>query len=157
MGRHKQSIDSITLEAIEQAISSIPNSSVVRKLTILSSYSRLKTEEIAKAFRINPRTLFRWISQFKDQGVEGLVDKPKGRKPALLTDEMKRQLVQWIETKKDSDGKEVSWTLDKLRAELERVYSVKISKPALSVNLAKMNIQISELFPRISRQTRENR
>jgi len=97
MGRHKQSIDSITLEAIEQAISSIPNSSVVRKLTILSSYSRLKTEEIAKAFRINPRTLFRWISQFKDQGVEGLVDKPKGRKPALLTDEMKRQLVQWIE------------------------------------------------------------
>ncbi|HON32855.1 MAG TPA: helix-turn-helix domain-containing protein, partial [Candidatus Syntrophosphaera thermopropionivorans] len=110
-----------------------------------------------KAFRINPRTLFRWISQFKDQGVEGLVDKPKGRKPALLTDEMKRQLVQWIETKKDSDGKEVSWTLDKLRAELEKVYSVKISKPALSVNLAKMNIRISELFPRISRQTRENR
>ena len=64
MGRHKQSIDSITLEAIEQAISSIPNSSVVRKLTILSSYSA-QTEEIAKAFRINPRTLFRWISQFK--------------------------------------------------------------------------------------------
>ena len=130
---------------------------MVRKLTILSSYSWLKTEEIAKAYRINPCTLFRWISQFKDQGLEGLVDKPKGRKPALLTDEMKRQLVQWIETKKDSDGKEVSWTLDKLRAELEKVYSVKISKPALSVNLAKMNIRISELFPRISRQTRENR
>jgi hypothetical protein len=28
MGRHKQSIDSSTLEAIEQAISSIPNGAV---------------------------------------------------------------------------------------------------------------------------------
>jgi transposase len=101
---------------------------VVRKLTILSSYSWLKTEEIAKAYRINPCTLFRWISQFKDQGVEGLVDKPKGHKPAFLTYEMKRQLVQWITTQKDSDGKQVSWTLDKVRAEEEIVYSVKISK-----------------------------
>jgi hypothetical protein len=70
---------------------------------------------------------------------------------------MKNQLVQWITTLKESDGKQVSGTLDKLRAELERVYSVKISKSALSVNLAKMNIRLSELFPRISRQTRENR
>lgn len=104
---------------------------MVRKLTILSSYFWLKTEEIAKAFRINPRTLFRWISQFKDQGVEGLVDKPKGHKPAFLTYEMKNQLIQWITTLKESDGNQVSWTLDKLRAELERVYSVKISKFAL--------------------------
>ncbi len=147
MGRHKQSIDSSTLEAIEQAISSIPNGAVVRKLTILSSFSWLKTEEIAKAYRINPRTLFRWISQFKDQGVEGLVDKPKGHKPALLTDEMKSQLVQWITTQTDSDGKQVFWTLDKLRAELERVYAVKISKPALSVNLAKMKIRFKRPRP----------
>jgi hypothetical protein len=58
MGRHKQSIDSITLEAIEQAISSIPNSSVVRKLTILSSYPGSKPKKLRMAFRINPRTLF---------------------------------------------------------------------------------------------------
>ncbi len=101
---------------------------MVRKLIILSIFSWLKTEEIAKAYRINPRTLFRWISQLKDQGVEGLVDKPKGHKPAFLTYEMKSQLVQWITTQKDSDGKQVSWTLDKLRAEEEIVYSVKISK-----------------------------
>ncbi len=54
MGRHKHSINSITLEAIEQAILSIPNGAVVRKLTILSSFPWLKTEEIAKAYRINP-------------------------------------------------------------------------------------------------------
>lgn len=147
MGRHKQSIDSSTLEAIEQAISSIPNGAVVKKLTILSSFSWLKTEEIAKAYRINPRTLFRWINQFKEQGVEGLVDNPKGHKPALLTDEIKGQLVQWITTQKDSDGNQVFWTLDKLRAELERVYSVKISKPAMSVNLAKMKIRFKRPRP----------
>jgi transposase len=35
----------------------------------------------------------------------------------------------------------------KLRAELERVYAVKISKPALSVNLAKMKIRFKRPRP----------
>jgi len=37
------------LEAIEQAIPALPNSTVVKKLNILSSFSWLKAEELAKA------------------------------------------------------------------------------------------------------------
>jgi len=147
MGRPKHSIDASTLEAIEHAISTLPNGDVVKKLTILSSFSWLKTEEIAKAYRINPRTLFRWINQFKEHGVVGLIDHPKGHKPALLTDEMKSQIVQWITTQKDSEGHPAFWTLDRLRGELEKVYSVKISKPAMSVNLAKMKIKFKRPRP----------
>jgi len=147
MGRHKQSIDASTLESIEQAISALPNGAVVKKLTILSSFTWLKTEEIAKAYRINPRTLFRWINQFKESGVEGLVDNPKGHKPAILTDEMKSRIVEWITTQKDNDGNQVFWTLDRLRKELERVYNVKISKPAMSVNLAKMKVRYKRPRP----------
>ena len=141
MGRPKRSIDASTLESIEQAIMALPNGPVARKLTILSSFSWLKTDEIAKAYRINPRTLFRWIKQFKEHGVEGLVDRPKGHKPAILNAEMKSSIVEWITTQKDNDGKPVFWTLDRLRGELERVYGVKISKPAMSVNLAKIKIR----------------
>ncbi|MCK9557679.1 MAG: helix-turn-helix domain-containing protein [Candidatus Cloacimonetes bacterium] len=147
MGRQKHSIDASTLAAIEQAISVLPNGDVVKKLTILSSFSWLKTEEIAKAYRINPRTLFRWINQFKEHGVEGLIDHPKGHKPALLSDEMKSQVVQWITTQKDNEGNPVFWTLDRLRGELERAYGVKISKPAMSVNLAKMKIRFKRPRP----------
>ncbi|MDP2172530.1 MAG: helix-turn-helix domain-containing protein [Candidatus Cloacimonadaceae bacterium] len=147
MGRPKQSLDSCTLEAIEQSISALHNGAVVRKLTILSSYAWLTTEEISRAHRINPRTLFRWIKQFKEHGIEGLVDNPKGHKPAILTDEMKSQIVQWITTQKDNDGNTVFWTLDKLRGELERVYGVKISKPALSVNLSNMKLRYKRPRP----------
>jgi transposase len=147
MGRHKQSIDAGTLESIEKAISALPNGSVARKLTILSSFSWLKTEEIARAYRINPRTLFRWIKQFKEHGVEGLVDRPKGHKPALLTDEMKAQIEQWITGQKDNESKPILWTLDRLRGELERVFGVEISKPAMSVNLAKMKISFKRPRP----------
>ena len=147
MGRHKQSIGADTLEAIEHAISSIPNGNVVRKLTILSSFTWLKTEEIAKAYRINPRTLFRWINQFKEYGVEGLIDSPKGHKPAILTEEAKERMVKWISTQKDDNGKLVFWTLDRLRGELESVFSLKISKSALSVNLAKMKIHFKRPRP----------
>lgn len=147
MGRHKKSIDASTLESIEQAILAIPNGSVVRKLTILSSFSYLKTDEIAKVYRINPRTLFRWIKQFKENGVEGLVDSPKGHKPAILNDEMKSKIVEWVTSQSDNEGNPVSWTLDRLRGELERVYGVKISKPAMSVNLAKMKISFRRPQP----------
>ncbi|GAB1365272.1 hypothetical protein MASR1M36_23200 [Candidatus Cloacimonadaceae bacterium] len=147
MGRHKQSIDASTLESIEQSISSLPNGAVVKKLTILSSFSWLKTEDIAKAYRINPRTLFRWISQYKEFGVEGLVDNPKGHRHAILTEEMKSRIVEWITTQKDNDGNPMFWTLDKLRKELERVYDVRISKPAMSVNLAKMKIHYKRPRP----------
>ena len=37
-----------TLDAIEQAIPDLPNSSVVKKLNILSIFSSLKTEELDK-------------------------------------------------------------------------------------------------------------
>ncbi|MDD2331024.1 MAG: helix-turn-helix domain-containing protein [Candidatus Cloacimonetes bacterium] len=141
MARHKASIDSGTLELIEQAISALPNGSVVRKLTIISSFSWLKTEEIAKAYRVNPRTLFRWIKQFKESGVEGLVDNPKGHKPAILTDEMKSSILEWVTTQKDSEGNTVFWTLDKLSAELEKVYNVKVSRPTMSKSLAKIKLR----------------
>lgn len=147
MGRPKQSIDASTLESIEQAIMALPNGPVARKLTILSSFSWLKTDEIAKAYRINPRTLFRWIKQFKEHGVEGLVDRPKGHKPAILNEEMKSRIVEWITTPKDNEGEPVLWTLDRLRGELEKVYGVKISKPAISVNLAKMKIRFRRPRP----------
>lgn len=147
MGRPKQSINADTLESIEKAISSLPNGAVVRKLTILSSFSWLKTEEIARAYRINPRTLFRWIKQFNEHGVEGLVDRPKGHRPALLTDEMKAQIEQWITGQKDNEGNPVLWTLDRLRGELKRVYGIEISKSAMSVNLAKMKISFRRPRP----------
>ena len=147
MGRQKLSIDANTLESIKQAITALPNGSVARKLTILSSFSWLKTEEIARAYRINPRTLFRWINQFKEHGVEGLIDSPKGHKPSILTDEMKSRIVEWITTQKDNKGNPVFWTLDKLRGELEEVYNVKISKPAMSVNLVKMKVRFRRHRP----------
>jgi transposase len=147
MGRHKLSIDASTLESIEHAITALPNGSVARKLTILSSFSWLKTEEIAKAYRINPRTLFRWITQFKELGVEGLVDSPKGHKPAILTDEMKAKIVDWITSQQDNEGNPVFWTLDRLRSEIETVYNVKISKSAMSVNLAKMKVRFKRPRP----------
>lgn len=147
MGRPKHSIDEETLASIEIAIKAIPKGPLARKLTILSSYTWLTTEQIAKAYRINPRTLFRWIQQFKERGVEGLVDNQKGHRQAILNEDMKSDVIKWITTQQDDDGKPVFWTLDKLRSELARVYSVKISKPALSVNLAKMKISLRRPRP----------
>lgn len=147
MGRPKLSINEEMLESIEQAIKTLPNGSLVRKLTILSSYSWLTTDSIAKAYRINPRTLFRWIDQYSKEGVEGLIDNPKGHKHAILNEDMKTKIIQWISNQKDDDGNQVFWTLDKLRAELNRIYSVKLSRPTLSVNLAKMKIHFRRPRP----------
>jgi len=147
MGRPKQSMSASQFESIERDIAAFPNGSVFRKLMILHSFSWLTTEEVSKAHRINPRTLFRWINRYNKYGVKGLIDRPKGHKPAILSDEMKSSIVEWVSTQKDSDGKPTHWTLDRLRGELERVYGVKISKSAMSVNLAKMKISFRRPRP----------
>lgn len=147
MGRQKKSLDVQILEEIELAINNLPNGLVVRKLMIISAFSWMKAEDIARAYRINERTLFRWIEKFKKNGVEGLMNNPKGHRMAILTQPAKKAIVRWITTQSDEDGNEVYWTLEKLQQELERVFEIKISKPALSVNLKKMRIALRRPRP----------
>jgi len=56
-------------------------------------------------------------------------------------------MVLWIAIQKDNEVNPVFWMLDRLRSELARVYGVKLSKPAMFVNLAKMKIRFKRSRP----------
>ncbi len=138
MGRKKSMIDAALVASAEQALANIKDGYVAIRLLAIINYSEDTAKTVSKFFKVDIRTIFRWVKRFKEHGIEGLRDRPKGHKPSILSAEMKSQLKDWIVSMKDSDGNDVVWTLGRMQKELRSRYSVEISKPALSNNLKKL-------------------
>lgn len=147
MGRKKRMVDATLVAAAEQALANIDEGYLAIRLLAIINYSEDTADKISNFVKVDIRTIFRWVKRFKEHGIEGLRDKPKGHKPSILTDEMKIQLKEWIISMKDSEGNDIVWTLGKLQNELHRKYSVKISTPALSNNLKKLQIVLRRPRP----------
>lgn len=141
MGRTKRSVDSSTVLKAEQTLDTIKDGHVVIKLFAIINYSQMTASVVSKIFHIHIRTFFRWVEQFNKYGIDGLRDKKKGHKPALLNEEAKKTLEEWINASQDSLGNQIHWTLKKLQHALADEFSIEISRPTLSVNLKKMEIK----------------
>jgi len=141
MGRTKRSVDTSTVLKAEQTLSTIKDGYVSIKLFAIINYSSMTASTVSQIFHINIRTFFRWVEQFNKYGVEGLRDKQKGHKPALLSEEAKKTMEEWIVTSQDSLGNQVHWTLKKLQQAIASEFGIGISRPTLSVNLKKMEIR----------------
>jgi transposase len=76
-------------------------------------------------------TLWRWIRIFKEQGISGFTDKPKGHNPAKLNADQKHIVYQWIDRGKNAQGEVTHWTLKKLSMEIEEELGVKMTKTPL--------------------------
>jgi len=71
--------------------------------------------------------VWRWAERFRDQGVAGVRDKPKGHNPAKLDSEKRRRVAQWLKAGKNNEGERVHWTPALLVDEVERVFGIKMS------------------------------
>ena len=147
MGRKKSVIDAALVASAEQALADIKDGYVAIRLLAIINYSEDTAKNISNFLKVDIRTLFRWVKKFKEDGIEGLRDSPKGHKPSILTAEMKAQLKDWVISMKDIEGNDLVWTLGKLQKELRRKYSVEISVPALSNNLKKLRIVLRRPRP----------
>ncbi|OGW13324.1 MAG: hypothetical protein A3G93_16270 [Nitrospinae bacterium RIFCSPLOWO2_12_FULL_45_22] len=86
--------------------------------------------------KASARSIFRWVTKFKEGGVEGLRDRPKGHMRSKLTEEQKKHIEQWIVSGKNARGETVPWTLKKLKKELENEFGINIGTTPLWKHLA---------------------
>ncbi len=133
--------------AADRAISEFEDSRVLLKLFAIRAYANHHAKDVAALFDIEIRTVFRWVESFRKHGVEGLYDKPKGHKKALLDDEHRKQIAQWLASGKNPDGKKISWTLDKLCHYINSEFGIVIKKSALSNTLRKMGCGLRKPRP----------
>jgi transposase len=144
MARPKVNIDEVTLMHAEEALKNLKNSKLAIQLKVIIAAGRYPVVDVSEIFQISPRTIFRWVSKFKQNGIFCLKDKQKGHLKSKLNMENKKQIEQWILTGKNSQSEKIHWTLVKLKAEVFEVFKVQISTTALWNNLRKMKLVIKK-------------
>lgn len=144
MARISKIINQEVFTAAKRELKKIPVSKTVIKLKAIIITGQYPVKQVAEIFGVSPRTIFRWVNKFASEGVEGLIDKAKGHKTGKISDKHTKEIERWIVSKKNSNGQKTSWTLEKLRIELEKVYDINISNTAIWNHLKKKKLSIKK-------------
>lgn len=147
MARPKSNIDAKTVARAEEALEKIKDSKIAVQLKAIIAAAEHPVENVATILKVSVRSIFRWIEKFKEQGVEGLRDRPKGHMRSKLTEDHKGKLEQWIVRGKNVRGQAVHWTLKKLRRELGNNFGVHIGTTPLWKHLKKMDLVLKKPRP----------
>lgn len=146
MGRHKN-IDEETILRAEERFGELKEGKMAIQLRGIIAFRDNTAEEVAGILMVTPRSIFRWVKNFKENDIEGLRERPKGHHKAKLTGEQKAQIKEWVTSRKNSKGETICWTLRKLRMELQKEFGVTISEPGLWYNLRNMGLVIKKPRP----------
>jgi len=147
MARPKKSIDRETILRAEERFDGLREGKLAMQLRGIIAFGDNSAEEVAQILRISPRSIFRWVRRFKENDIDGLMEKPKGHYKPKLTEEQRAQVREWIGRGRNSKGEAIYWTLQKLKSEVYEEFGVTISTTALWQNLNKMGLAIRRPRP----------
>src|SRR4030042_870105 len=102
MSRPKLNIDPETVRKAEKELSKIREGKLSIQLKGIIAASSHPVHQIADIFHVSPRSIFRWVTKFKEQGVQGLRDQPKGHMRSKLNDEQKTVIEEWLITARNA-------------------------------------------------------
>lgn len=141
----------------DKALSEIKDSRLVMKLLAIRGYSKQQAKDIAVLFNTQTRTIYKWVELFREHGIQGLQDKQKGHRKAILEDVHRVQISKWLDSGKTPDGKEINWTLGTLSHYIDKEFGIVIKKSALSNTLKKMRYVVRKPRPTHASSTEEAR
>lgn len=140
-------LDASTIAKAEYELKQIKDHRLSIQLKAIIACGEHAVGEVAEILQCSVRSVFRWIHKFRDGGIDGLRDKPKGHMRSKLTEESKASILKWVEQGKNAGGESVNWTLDKLRKELEDVFDISIGITSLWKQLKKMDLVLRRPRP----------
>jgi len=118
------------LQAVEAAIRHDKRPEVRQRCTAIRLlHLGYKPEQVAEMQAVSKPTIYSWIERWREGGVEGLVNKPRSGRPPKADDEYSLALMEAMDKEPKTFGYEFSvWTIDRLRAHLEKETGVSLSK-----------------------------
>ena len=147
MARPKVSVDPKTVEKAKEELEKIKDGKLSIQLKGIIAAAEHPVEHVADILKVSARSIFRWITKFKEGSVEGLRDRPKGHMKSKLAEDHKNEIERWIVSSKNGQGETVHWTLQKLKRELEKEFGVDIGKTPLWKHLKKMGLVLKKPCP----------
>jgi transposase len=118
------------LAEIERAVRQDKRSEVRQRATVIRLlHLGHKPEAVAEQQMVSVPTIYNWHRLWREQGIEGLVNKPKTGRPSKATDEYCRKLEEVLEKDPSELGYRFAiWTSDRLRAHLEKKTGILLSE-----------------------------
>jgi putative transposase len=137
----RRSISEETTEQAREALNGIRESQLAIKLQTIISCAKHPVETVSSVIGKNRVTVWRWIRAFKENGVDGLMEKPRGHNPSKLNEEQRKQIAIWLNTGKNSKEEPTHWTLKKLSLAIEEEYGIKLTKTPLWITIQSMGFR----------------
>ena len=141
MARPKEIIDEALAAKAKQELAKVYNHKVSLRLQAIISCMDHPISTVADVMGVSRHAVWRWAKRFKEQGVEGLFDRPKGHNPPKLNEEERKQIARWVREGRNEEGEKVHWTLARLRDEVQRLFGKKVGKTPLWLLVRKMGFR----------------
>lgn len=148
MGRPKEVIDEGVVQRAEEELKKIKNHKVAIKLQAVISSGRHRIGDVASVMGVSRQTIWVWIRNFRDKGVEGLGDTPKGHYPAKLDDEKRGMVAMWLSEGRNAQGEVVHWTIMRLKEEIRKEFGIEVGKTPLWKLMRKLGFRQKVPRPR---------
>ncbi len=140
MARPKALISDIVAREAEAQLRKIKNSKQVIQIKAILAARENPINQVAQIFRVSPSTIFRWAHRFKEDGLDGLKDRPKGHNPSKLSEEQKKKVVEWVVEARRPSGEPILWTVKKLQVTIQEEFGISLAKTPLWLFLRKRNL-----------------
>lgn len=137
----KKIIDKDLAKKAEDELKKSDKGRIYLKLMAIKSAGYNKIDEVARHFNVSRNTICSWGKSFRDEGISGLYDNPKGHYPSKLGVEHKNAIAYWLERGRNADGEPVHWTIDLLKSEIMRIYNISITYNPLYKLLSKLGFK----------------
>jgi len=147
MSRPKVNVDLETIAKAKEELKKIKDGKLSIQLKGIIAAAEHPVENVADILKVSARSIFRWITKFKEGSIEGLRDRPKGHMRSKLTEDHKKRIEKWIISGKNDEGETVHWTLKKLKKELEKEFGINIGTTPLWKHLKKMELVLKKPRP----------
>ena len=123
------------LRAVEEAIAHDERPEVVKRAMALRLLHRgHRPEEVADMLMVTASSVYNWCRRFESEGVTGLVNRPKSGRPRKADAHYCQQLAEALERDPGEYGYPFTiWTTDRLRAHLERITGIRLSRGRFAV------------------------
>jgi transposase len=137
---HDYTLSAEQLSEIEQAMTSDPRAEVIRRATAIRAlHLGQKPEQIAAVLKVNRSTIYAWFQQWRERGIEGLVNQPRSGRPAKASGSYQTILETSLsQTPADYGYAFAIWTLDRLVQHMEAQTGIRISPGRLQVWLKRL-------------------
>jgi transposase len=97
-----------------------------------------KPETVAEQQMVSVPTIYNWHKLWRAQGIEGLANQPKTGRPSKATEAYCRTLEEVLEKEPSEFGYRFAiWTIDRLRAHLEKKTGILLSESRFRALLKK--------------------